>query len=162
MRTKKLPCCIMRYNECCGNVWLTPDEGPSLETSKFSLCFSGSCIPTNESLFILLTLPTLVQTVQYEVQYYVWYMFAEVNWEIAPYSCFTWELQYITFSRIKSYKAQRYINITQRNKPKNIDLIMVIYIGYKIPSKTVGALILGTRQMIWPFSCTQCDTLAAW
>ena len=112
------------HNECCGNVWLTPDEGPSLETSKFSLCFSGSCIPTNESLFILLALPTLVQT----VQYYVWYMFAEVNWEIAPYSCFTWKLQYITLSRIKSNKAQRYINITQRNKPKNIDLIMVIYI----------------------------------
>jgi hypothetical protein len=30
----------------------------SLETSKFSLYFSGSCIPSNESLFILLTLPT--------------------------------------------------------------------------------------------------------
>ena len=30
----------------------TPDEGPSLETSKFSLYSSGSCIPTNESLFI--------------------------------------------------------------------------------------------------------------
>ena len=42
---------------------MTPDEGPSLETSKFSLYFSGSCIPTNESLFILLTLPTLVQAV---------------------------------------------------------------------------------------------------
>jgi hypothetical protein len=28
------------------------------------LIFSGSCIPTNESLFILLTLPTLTQTVQ--------------------------------------------------------------------------------------------------
>ena len=42
----------------------TPDEGPSLETSKFSLYFSGSCIPTNESLFILLPLPTLTQTVQ--------------------------------------------------------------------------------------------------
>ena len=27
-------------------------EGPSLETSKFSLYFSGSCIPTNDSLFI--------------------------------------------------------------------------------------------------------------
>jgi hypothetical protein len=25
------------------------DEGPSLETSKFSLYFSDSCIPTNES-----------------------------------------------------------------------------------------------------------------
>ena len=25
------------------------DEGPSLETSKFSLHCSGSCIPTNES-----------------------------------------------------------------------------------------------------------------
>jgi hypothetical protein len=24
--------------------------GPSLETSKFSLYFSGSCIPTNETL----------------------------------------------------------------------------------------------------------------
>jgi hypothetical protein len=43
---------------------VTPDEGPSLETSKFSLYFSGSCIPTNESLFILLTLPTLTQIVQ--------------------------------------------------------------------------------------------------
>ena len=31
---------------------VTPDEGPSLETSKFSLYFSGSCIPImNESLF---------------------------------------------------------------------------------------------------------------
>jgi hypothetical protein len=39
-------------------------EGPSLETSKFSLYFSGSRIPTNESLFILLALPTLEQTVQ--------------------------------------------------------------------------------------------------
>ena len=28
------------------------------------LIFSGSCIPTNESLFILLALPTLTQTVQ--------------------------------------------------------------------------------------------------
>jgi hypothetical protein len=46
-------------------VWpVTPDQGPSLETSKFSLYFSGSCIPTNESLFILLPLPTLAQTVQ--------------------------------------------------------------------------------------------------
>ena len=39
------------------------DEGPSLETSKFSLYFRGSCIPTNESLFILLALPALAQTV---------------------------------------------------------------------------------------------------
>jgi hypothetical protein len=30
---------------------VTPDEGPSLETSTFSLYFSGSCIHTNESLF---------------------------------------------------------------------------------------------------------------
>jgi hypothetical protein len=29
---------------------VTPDEGPSLETSHFSLYCSGSCIPTNESL----------------------------------------------------------------------------------------------------------------
>jgi hypothetical protein len=44
---------------------LTPDEMPSLETAKFSLIyFSGSCIPTNESLFTLLALPTLVHTVQ--------------------------------------------------------------------------------------------------
>jgi hypothetical protein len=28
-----------------------PDEGSSLETSKFSEYFSSSCIPTNESLF---------------------------------------------------------------------------------------------------------------
>jgi hypothetical protein len=41
------------------------DEGPSLETSKFSLYFSGSYIPTNESLFIVLALPTLAQTVQF-------------------------------------------------------------------------------------------------
>jgi hypothetical protein len=39
------------------------DEGPSLETSNFSLYFSGSCIPTNESL-LLLAPPTLAQTVQ--------------------------------------------------------------------------------------------------
>ena len=32
---------------------VTPDEGPSLETSKFSLYFSGSCIPINESLAFL-------------------------------------------------------------------------------------------------------------
>jgi hypothetical protein len=41
---------------------VTPDEGPSLETS-------GSCIPTNESLFILLALPTLAQTVQDKIIY---------------------------------------------------------------------------------------------
>jgi hypothetical protein len=34
-------------------------QGLSLKTPKFSLYFSGSCIPTNESLFILLALPTL-------------------------------------------------------------------------------------------------------
>ena len=44
----------------------TPDERPSLETSKYSLLFSGSCIPTNESL-LLLALPTLTQTVQNQV-----------------------------------------------------------------------------------------------
>jgi hypothetical protein len=34
---------------------VTPDEGPSLETSKFPLyIFRNSCIPTNESLFIFL------------------------------------------------------------------------------------------------------------
>jgi hypothetical protein len=34
-------------------VWsYSEDEGPSLETSKFSLYFSGSFIPTNESLFM--------------------------------------------------------------------------------------------------------------
>jgi hypothetical protein len=43
---------------------VTPDEGPSLETSKFSLYFSDICIPSNESLFILLTRPTLTQTLQ--------------------------------------------------------------------------------------------------
>ena len=32
---------------------VTADEEPSLETSKFSLYFSGSRINTNESLFIL-------------------------------------------------------------------------------------------------------------
>ena len=31
------------------------DEGPSLETSKFSSYLSGSCIPTNESLSIFST-----------------------------------------------------------------------------------------------------------
>jgi hypothetical protein len=36
---------------------VTLDEGLSLETSKFSLYFPGSCIPTNESLFILLAQP---------------------------------------------------------------------------------------------------------
>jgi hypothetical protein len=35
-----------------------------VETSKFFLYFSGSCIPANESLFILLALPTLAKTVQ--------------------------------------------------------------------------------------------------
>jgi hypothetical protein len=45
---------------------VTPDKGPSLETSKFSLYFSGSCIPTNKGLFILLAdyLYTLAKTVQ--------------------------------------------------------------------------------------------------
>ena len=43
----------------------TPDERPSLETSKYSF-FSGSCIPTNESL-LSLALPTLTQTVQNQV-----------------------------------------------------------------------------------------------
>ena len=43
-----------------------PDEGPSLEMSKFSLYFSSSCIPTNESLFIYYWhyLAALAQTVQ--------------------------------------------------------------------------------------------------
>ena len=40
----------------------------SLETSKFSIYFQGSCIPTNESLFILLALPTPTQTVPYNVE----------------------------------------------------------------------------------------------
>jgi hypothetical protein len=31
---------------------VTADERSSFETSKFSLYFSGSCIPTNKSLFI--------------------------------------------------------------------------------------------------------------
>ena len=44
---------------------VTPDEEPLVETSKFSLYFSGSCIPTNESLFILFALPTLAQIVLY-------------------------------------------------------------------------------------------------
>ena len=48
---------------------VTPDEEPSLETSKFYLSFSGSCIPTNESMFILLALPTLAQTVQDYIRY---------------------------------------------------------------------------------------------
>jgi hypothetical protein len=34
---------------------VTPDEAPSLETSKFFLYFSGSRIPTNESLFYCYT-----------------------------------------------------------------------------------------------------------
>ena len=36
-----------------GDLRLTPDERPSGETWKFSLYFSCSCIPTNESLFML-------------------------------------------------------------------------------------------------------------
>jgi hypothetical protein len=40
-----------------------PKEEASLETSKFSLYFSGCCKPTNESLLILLALPTLAQTI---------------------------------------------------------------------------------------------------
>ena len=35
-------------------------RGPSLETSKFSLYFSGSCIPTNESLFIGIKRPIYI------------------------------------------------------------------------------------------------------
>jgi hypothetical protein len=33
-----------------------PDEGPSLKTSKFSLYFSSSCIPNNESLLYNLSM----------------------------------------------------------------------------------------------------------
>jgi hypothetical protein len=44
----------------------TPDKG--LETSKFSVYFSSCCIPTNESLFIILTLPILTQTVEGELR----------------------------------------------------------------------------------------------
>jgi hypothetical protein len=55
---------ISTFRAPSSGVTVTPDEGPSLETSKFSLYFSGSCIPTNESLFILLALPTLAQIVQ--------------------------------------------------------------------------------------------------
>jgi hypothetical protein len=48
-------------------------EGPSLERSKFSLYFPGSCIPTNESVFTSLTLYilTLAQTVQDYIGYNV-------------------------------------------------------------------------------------------
>jgi hypothetical protein len=35
-------------------ILVTPDEAPSLETLTFSLYFSGSSIPTNKSLLILL------------------------------------------------------------------------------------------------------------
>jgi hypothetical protein len=55
---------ISTFRAPSSGVTVTPDEGPSLETSKFSLYFSGSCTPTNESLFILLALPTLAQIVQ--------------------------------------------------------------------------------------------------
>ena len=44
---------------------VTPDEGPSKRRNS-PYIFSGSCIPTNESLFILLALPTLATTVQEE------------------------------------------------------------------------------------------------
>jgi hypothetical protein len=37
-------------NNLVTSVIVAPDEGPSLETSKFSSYFSGNCIPTNESL----------------------------------------------------------------------------------------------------------------
>jgi hypothetical protein len=47
---------------------VTPDEGHLLETSKLFLYFSSSSIPTNESLFILLALPTLALTVKKEEQ----------------------------------------------------------------------------------------------
>jgi hypothetical protein len=46
-----------------GHSLLTGDQGPSLKTSKFSLYFSGSCIPINESL-LLLALPTPAQKVE--------------------------------------------------------------------------------------------------
>ena len=42
-------------------------EGPSsgiTQNVKILLIFSGSCIDTNESLFKLLTLPTLEQTIR--------------------------------------------------------------------------------------------------
>ena len=39
-------------NVTCLSSLITPDEGPSFETSKLSLYFSGSCIPTNISVLI--------------------------------------------------------------------------------------------------------------
>ena len=42
---------VLSEGPLCG-VTVIPDEGPSLETLKFSLYFSGSCIPTNERLFL--------------------------------------------------------------------------------------------------------------
>ena len=53
---------VVLYMILYDSIPVTPDEGPSLETSKLFLYFSGSCIPTNESLFILLALPALAQT----------------------------------------------------------------------------------------------------
>ena len=46
---------------CKGIFGKPPDEGPSLETSKFSLYFSGSCIPINPKLS---TIPSLAYTIQ--------------------------------------------------------------------------------------------------
>jgi hypothetical protein len=37
---------------------VTPDEGPLLETSKFSLYFPGNCIPTNYESLHVITLGT--------------------------------------------------------------------------------------------------------
>jgi hypothetical protein len=42
--------CIVRENTRGTSQLL--DEGPSFETSKFTLCFSGSCIPINPTLFV--------------------------------------------------------------------------------------------------------------
>jgi hypothetical protein len=59
----QLPENIRRMSTFRVKALVTPD-GPPLETSKFSLYFSGSCIPTYKNLLIFLALPPLAQTVQ--------------------------------------------------------------------------------------------------
>ena len=61
--TNKLSLVGMRLPEKYKENFNVSSEGPSIETSKFSKYFLGSCIPTNESLLICLALTQTVQDI---------------------------------------------------------------------------------------------------
>ena len=62
---------------------LTPDEGPSLETSIFSCIVSGSerTFTFRVSLNALPTLATLVRNVCYKHVIYTNYLLANITWQ---------------------------------------------------------------------------------